>query len=209
MLAITGPGGFRELALQADIDTTFLRRALDTCCTDRFGSTERSAQPALTARTARLLAVAAQTAALDGDSIITATHLERALLEEPDSVAWRGLLAAGVTPVAVLDWLLVLRPGEPHPIALRSTRSRLVHALEAFLAGWDAASKHGLAASSDIERAQAIRGIAGARWGVGSLAEFGLRLGHLTYGQMVVLSGEDPGAARVALSELRRPIDHM
>ncbi len=110
-LAIPGPGGLLEVAAAAGLecDATAIDLALATCCTDRAGTTDRATEPRLTPRTARMAAVAAQCALVDGSGAIAARHLVAALLREPDAIAWRGLALLGLSCAAVARMDVSLR----------------------------------------------------------------------------------------------------
>jgi ATP-dependent Clp protease ATP-binding subunit ClpA len=94
LLALGGPDGIEAMANEAGLDATVIRAALERCCE----ATPIDGEPAITPRTARMLAFAAQVALIERAPEIRPVDLIAVFLNDPGAVAWRGLMAVGVGP---------------------------------------------------------------------------------------------------------------
>jgi hypothetical protein len=186
LAALDGRSGLWAIATDAGIDRDLIAPALTACCTDHVVRGNDLGQ-AITPRTAAIVATAAQLAWADGAAEIDASHLLRALLEEPGAVAWWGLRQAGVTPAMVFDGLVRRREG-PWPSPCRATLSRLLDALTAPLLAW-AAFESLFAQDGNQEHAATA---AAQRQVVCDLAALGQRLCVLTPDEVADLSSETP-----------------
>jgi ATP-dependent Clp protease ATP-binding subunit ClpA len=94
LLALGGPDGIEAMAIEGGLDATKIRAAIEACC----DATPIDGEPAVTPRTARMLAFAAQVALVEHAPEIRAVDLIAVFLNDPGAIAWRGLMTAGVGP---------------------------------------------------------------------------------------------------------------
>lgn len=200
LLAMAGSGGLAAIAAAEGIVAAAVGRSLASCCSVRPSAIGSMADPHLTPRAIRLIAVSSQLAGADGSPTIEAVHLTRALLEEPDSIAWRGLLRARLTPIQVLDSLHRKRQASSEMTFLPSTSGRLFRALEQSIV--ILGSELNLQRVAPTERRSGSRRVAEARSALEAFANFGLRLGYVSPAQLEAMSRGDPDEAWFALQEL-------
>jgi ATP-dependent Clp protease ATP-binding subunit ClpA len=94
LLALGGPDGIEAMAAEGGLDASVIRAALEACCEAEPVTREA----AITPRTARILAYAAQLALVARAPEIRPIDLIMVLLNDPLAIAWRGLLNAGISP---------------------------------------------------------------------------------------------------------------
>jgi ATP-dependent Clp protease ATP-binding subunit ClpA len=101
LLALGGADGIEAMAIESDLDATVIRGAIEACC----DAAPVDGEPAVTPRTARMLAFAAQVALVEQAPEIRPVDLIAVLLNDPGAIAWRGLMTAGVGPDVLVSGL--------------------------------------------------------------------------------------------------------
>jgi hypothetical protein len=203
ILALDGPDGINAMAREAGLDPSSLPMTLRSNCNETAGAGDP--EPRATPRTARMLSVAAQRAAMDGAEAISPIHLASSLLDELGAVAWHGLGAVNVTPIVLLDGI-ERRDGTNGSLipAPSSAGARyLLHELNNLLVAWMGYAEFLERSDDDPELdAESFRAaIVRIQVAVRRVTAVGFRLGYFSFDEFSALTGEDAPAAQAGFRQ--------
>jgi hypothetical protein len=199
ILALDGPDGINAMAREAGIDPSSLPTTLRSNCNEPAGTDDP--EPRATPRTARMLSVAAQRAAMDGAEAISPIHLASSLLDELGAVAWRGLGAVNITPIVLLDGM-ERRDGTNRSLIPSPTSAgarTLLHELNNWLSGWNGfTALLGQPHESESDQESAREAMVNYQAAVRRITSVGFRMGYFSFDEFSALTGDDARVAQAA-----------